>query len=141
MSRKPENTFISAVHKYLPPGRKNPYWVKNNNEYTGGIADCWYSGLAGDMWIEYKFLDRIPVKEAFLPALSALQLEWCRDRYNEGRRVAVIVGCKEGGVVFEDLEWETPITNAAFKVRMQSRAELAAWIMSHTVPPQRKTRK
>lgn len=141
MAKKPETTFIESVHDHLPPGRENPYWMKNNNEYTSGIADCWYSGKQADLWIEYKFLDKIPVKEAFVPALSALQVDWCKKRSMEGRNVAVVVGCKEGGVIFDNCDWENPITNAAFKVRIQSRKEIAEWIMARTSPPQRKPRK
>ncbi len=133
VAAKPETTFIASVHNHLPPGRKDPYWMKNNNEYTSGIWDCWYSGTKRDMWVEYKFLDRIPVKEAFVPALSALQVHWGNERRKEGRNMAVIVGCKEGGVIFEKGDWENPITNAAFKIRIRSRAEIAAWIMEQTV--------
>lgn len=141
MSAKPETTFINAVHAHLPPGRKTPYWMKNNNTYTAGIWDCWYSGANGDMWIEYKFLDRIPVQKPFVPGLSELQLDWGRQRHAEGRCMAVIVGCKEGGVIFEDLEWESEITNAAFKVRIQSRKEIADWILQMTVPAKDRPRR
>ncbi len=93
----------------------------------------WYSGPKDDLWVEYKFLDKIPVAKEFVPSLSALQSQWLKDRYVEGRNVAVIVGCKEGGVIYTDREWEDPITNAAFKVRIRSRKEIAEWIMEQTV--------
>lgn len=128
---KPETTFIASVHRHLPPGRKNPYWMKNNNQYTSGIWDVWYSGPLADLWVEYKWLDRIPQK-SFTPALSALQFDWGRERLAEGRNMAVIVGCKEGGVIFENLEWESELTNAAFKVQIRSRQEIAEWIMQQT---------
>lgn len=133
MSAKPETTFVSAVHKYLPPGRNDPYWMKNHNEYTGGVWDCWYSGTKTDLWAEYKFIV-IPKRAGTLitPGLSELQAQWGRGRLAEGRNLAVIVGCKEGGVIFEDLEWEKGITAAAFKVRVQSRKEIAEWIIART---------
>lgn len=136
MSSKPETTFIGSVHKHLPPGREDPYWMKNNNQYTSGIWDCWYSGNAADLWVEYKWLDRIPVQKPFVPELSALQLEWGKKRLAEGRNMAVIVGCKDGGVIFENLEWESEITNAAFKVRIRSRKEIAEWIMRQVMQQQ-----
>jgi len=133
MSAKPETTFISGVHKHFPPGRKNPYWMKNNNVYTAGVWDCWYSGPARDLWVEYKFAV-IPKRDSTLmvPSLSALQLDWGAARFAEGRNLAVIIGCKEGGVIFENLEWAEKITAAAFKVRVQSRKEIADWIMNRT---------
>lgn len=136
MSAKPENTFIAGVHKYLPPGRANPYWMKNNNDYTAGIWDVWYSGQARDLWIEYKFIV-VPKRDStlILPELSALQVKWGMDRALEGRNVAVIVGCKAGGVVFLNGAWEEPMTTAVFKPRIQSRAEIAEWIMDYTQVP------
>jgi hypothetical protein len=58
--------------------------------------------------------------------LSTLHLEWGRGRHAEGRQVAVIVGCKEGGVVFVDGAWEFPLSCAAFRASLQSRREIAA---------------
>lgn len=132
---KPETTFIGSVHKHLPPGRKNPYWMKNHNAYTGGVWDCWYSGAA-DLWVEYKFIV-VPKRgdTMILPDLSGLQTDWGRDRLAEGRNLAVIVGCKEGGVIFENLEWEAEIASAAFKVRIMDRRELAQWIIMRTGQP------
>lgn len=142
MSSKPETSFTKSIHDKLPPGRKNPYWMKNSNQYTSGIWDCWYSGHSADLWVEYKFI-AVPKRgdTVIKPELSALQEEWGRQRMAEGRNVAVIVGCKEGGVVFENLEWESEITAAAFKVRIQSRQELADWIIGRvqrTIPTKRK---
>lgn len=133
MSAKQETTFIGGVHKKLPPGRVNPYWMKNSNTYTAGIWDVWYSGSAADLWVEYKFIE-VPKRgdTLILPNLSELQLKWGRDRAREGRNVAVIVGCKEGGVIFENQEWESEMSASAFKVMIRSREELAKWIMAYT---------
>lgn len=142
MSAKPETTFTKSVHDKLPLGRKDPYWMKNSNTYTSGIWDVWYSGTALDMWVEYKFIV-VPKLGATIikPELSALQEKWGRERMAEGRNMAVIVGCKDGGVIFENLEWESEITAAAFKVRIQSRAELARWIIDRVQKPSRPKRK
>lgn len=130
---KPETTFTGAVHKYLPPGREEPYWMKNNNVYTAGIWDVWYSGAAADLWVEYKFIVMPKLDTTMiLPELSALQLKWGRDRYAEGRNLAVIVGCKEGGVILWDKDWENPISTAEFKQDLLSRKEIANWIINYT---------
>lgn len=127
MSRGPENTFIGSVHKHLP---ESVYRMKNHNEYNSGIADCWYDGPTGDLWVEYKFIV-VPKRDTTLIIidLSDLQKWWLRNRYENGRNVAVVVGCKAGGVWFEDCYWEEPITAKEFKERCMHRQELVEQIV------------
>ena len=61
MSAKPENTFIGSVHKKF--GVKKPYFEKMYNPLRSGTPDVYYSGDAGQLWIEYKFIPRIPRSE------------------------------------------------------------------------------
>ena len=119
----PENTFIASVHRHLPV---DLYWMKNHNQYNGGIADCWYSGPAGDLWVEYKFIV-IPKRDDTVVkiALSELQKEWLTSRHAEGRTVAVIVGSKDGGVMFPGVDWVTECTAKSFRSLMLPRKELA----------------
>lgn len=136
MSKGPENTFIGSVHRHLPV---DLYRMKNHNQYNGGIADCWYSGRAGDLWVEYKFIVP-PKRESTLvdlcsgknPELSALQQQWLRARHDEGRRVAVIVGCKDGGVIYEQCDWECPRSTESFKRKILTRQNVALWIAERT---------
>lgn len=131
MAAKPETTFIASVHKHLPP---TLYRVKNNNEYTAGIADVWYSGVR-DLWVEYKFIvvpkrpdtviDLITGKS---PAISYLQQEWLRSRHGEGRSVGVIVGSKDGGVWFPGLTWDATYPAKKFLSLLQTRKDLAGTI-------------
>ena len=126
MSVKPETTFIHSVHRHLPD---SVYRMKNNNPYVGGIPDCWYSAHGGgDAWIEYKFLQRVPIRGMVTPNLSALQRQWLKERYEEGRQVFVIVGCKEGGVLMRNLDWERDIPPVEFRNRLQDRKSIAALI-------------
>ena len=135
MVAKPETTFIGSVHKHLP---LSLYRVKNHNEYAAGIADCWYSGKR-DLWIEYKFIE-VPKRDTTLidlvggknPPLSALQQEWLKQRNLEGRNVWVIVGCKEGGVIYQGGEWESAVTAKDFRGWIQDRKDLAAEIAIFT---------
>lgn len=128
MSSKPETTFIASVHKHLP---KDLYHMKNHNQYNGGIADVWYSG-GRDLWIEYKFI-QVPQRSTTVidlvgskyPAISSLQQEWLRGRHAEGRNVGVIVGCKEGGVWFPGVSWDTTYTTEWFRGSILSRKKLA----------------
>ena len=123
----PENTFIQSVHRHLPV---NIYRMKNHNQYNGGIPDVWYSGPAGDLWIEYKFIVLPKRDDTMITVdLSELQKDWLRCRSAEGRTLAVIVGSKEGGVWFPNLAWESPLNTAEYKSRLRSRPDLAATIL------------
>jgi hypothetical protein len=134
MSAKPENTFISSVHRHLP---QTVYTLKNHNQYNGGIADVWYSGQGGDLWVEYKFIE-IPKRPDTVidliggksPAISPLQQDWLKKRDAEGRDVGVIVGCKEGGVWFSGVTWDFTYTAEKFRSWLQDRKMLAGYINS-----------
>ena len=135
MSKGPENTFIGSVHKHLPA---KLYHMKNHNQYNGGIADVWYSGVR-DLWVEYKFIvvpkrpdTVIDLLTGKNPAISYLQQEWLRSRHGEGRSVGVIVGSKDGGVWFPGLAWGRTYTADEFRKRLQSRKELAGVIVEKT---------
>lgn len=134
MAAKPESTFIAAVHRHLPP-LAELYRMKNNNPYISGIADCWYSGQR-DLWVEYKFIV-VPKRPDTVISidLSALQRDWLSSRHIEGRNVWVVVGCKEGGVVFEDTTWEQPITAAKFRGRLLGRPGVAQHLSSFLLAP------
>ena len=137
MASGPENTFRASVHKHLLKGL---YHVKMNNGYVAGIPDDWYSNDRGDLWVEYKFLTRIPtrVDVCLVPLkrssgdLSVLQEEWLNKRYEEGRNVAVVVGCKEGGVIMRDQEWLWSYTPQMFRDRLVPRQGIAQWITQQT---------
>lgn len=128
MAIKPENQFIAGVHKYLP----DTYKEKMNNPFRSGTADVWYSGLAGDVWIEYKYIPKIPKSLEIIPALTQRQLQWLKDRSAEGRNVVVILGCPDGGVFLRNRTWETPMTSEEMKARIMSRKDLAGLIRGIT---------
>ncbi len=110
--------------------------MKNNNPYVAGVPDLWYSATARDLWVEYKFLPSVPqrgVVDAKRIGLTALQGAWLAGRYKEGRNVAVIVGVPSGGVIMRDLEWDEGLSPEAFRVRIQTRPEIANWIAQKTL--------
>jgi len=107
-----------------------------NNPYRGGTADWWYSGNLCDLWVEYKFLPRVPQRGDMTPeryGLTALQLDWLHRRHVEGRNVAVIVGTPKGGVIMRDLAWETHISPIKFTAGILERRALADWITQQTL--------
>jgi hypothetical protein len=128
VARKPENQFAASVHKYLP---RDLYKLKMNNPYTSGVADWWFSGRRADLWIEYKYISEIPKRNTtmIIPALSELQRKWVTERRAEGRNVMVIVGCPEGGVVFETPNrWNEGIDAGCFRGWAEERRSLADFI-------------
>ena len=132
MSQGPENTFIDSVHKHLPA---YVYRMKNHNAYVGGVPDMWYSGSVSDLWVEYKFIEvprcgatLIDLTSGKRPTLSHLQQNWLRSRHEEGRKVGVVVGSKIGGVWFEGVDWERPLSAVAFTQACFSRSALAQTI-------------
>jgi len=129
MAMTPENKFIGRVHKQLDK-ICSVYHMKNHNQYIGGIPDVWYSGKSGDLWIEYKYVDPLPVKVPIRPAslLSTLQIDWLKARHTEGRNVAVVIGCKDGGVILHYGEWVAEIPVHTFKSLIKSVSDLAEWI-------------
>jgi hypothetical protein len=129
MAVKPENTFISGVHKHLPP---SVYRMKTNNPYVAGIPDCYYSGVGGDLWVEYKFIANLPVRVPAKIELSALQRRWVEGRAAEGRNVAVIVGSPEGAMIFDGAFVPEEMTSGHFRIGMVSKLEVAEWITERT---------
>jgi hypothetical protein len=123
---KPENRYIGNVHKRLP----NTYHLKNNNPYASGVADVWYSGSAGDLWIEYKWRPTAPVRGVVKPDLTPQQLRWVLERVAEGRDVVVIVGCPKGGVVLYPGEVTLGVPARVFLSRLMNYDQVAEWIFS-----------
>jgi hypothetical protein len=62
--------------------------------------------------------------KALKPKLSELQRHWLNSRYDEGRRVLVLVGSPEGIAVFEDKAWNEKQTIG----QLFSKDEAATWI-------------
>jgi hypothetical protein len=125
-STKPENRFIGSVHRYLP----RTYAEKMNNPWRAGTADVWYSGDRGDLWVEYKFIERIPRSAEILPDLTPRQKRWLNNRFDEGRNVAVVLGTPTGGVIYRNKEWMRPLDHVTFVGLIVPRDEIARWIYS-----------
>lgn len=126
MSAKPETTFIKGVHRHIP----TVYAEKTNNPFRSGTADVWYSGILGDLWIEYKFLPRIPKSTSILPGLTPRQRKWLNSRFDEGRNVAVVLGTPDGGVIYRDKTWSNPMSQEELLKLLLSKEDIARWIYS-----------
>jgi hypothetical protein len=120
--------FISSVHRYL----SDVHCEKMNNPYRSGTADVWYSGNVGDLWIEYKYVPKIPKHAQIIPDLSENQKLWLLSRRAEGRTVFVVVGSPDGAVVIPPDRWLLGVSPAEYMMLIQSRRELADWIRTQT---------
>lgn len=91
------------------------------------------------MWVEMKFLAKLPKRVPIRPyeLLSHLQMKWLRERYEEGRNVAVIIGCKRTsrleGIVLRDLAWEKDIAPEDYDALIVSKSELASFIQEQVL--------
>jgi hypothetical protein len=117
MSQGPENRFRNSLHRKLPEGLHHE---KMNNPFRGGTFDDWYSGNKADIWVEYKWGAN---------KLSPLQEKWGRERHAEGRRVFVIIGNTEGGVLYmTPATWEARVGGT-----QMTKAEIVAWLVGQTM--------
>jgi len=111
MAAKPENTFRGKVHKHLPP---SVYHMKTSNPYLGGVWDDYYESPRGILWVEYKFVEKLP--RILTPNMSPLQLNWGKRLLSNGIPCAVCVGVGRGtgtqAVWLEDEAWATSIPRA-----------------------------
>lgn len=130
MAVKPENTYIASVHKHLP---RALYRMKTNNPYVAGIPDCYYSGDKDALWVEYKYVAKLPARVPVRIEVSALQKQWLEGRHAEGRNVAIIVGSPEGGVILTVGELGEELTASQFRMLMETKQEVAEWITNQTM--------
>lgn len=144
MARKPENVFIGGVHRQVLKDERATlvHWDKTNNPYTGGIPDMYYDSAGCDLWIEYKWLERVPpevnLTEGNSPMLSQLQQRWLNRAFTNGRHVWVVVGFRPAGarmaqaVVYNGhhLHWDIPLERDAFLSKALSQADLARYLVS-----------
>jgi hypothetical protein len=121
-----ESGYTRKIGKLL---RSGVYTWKISDRFTAGIPDAYYSGAVSDIWVEYKFIPKPPKTTKQRPALSAMQEKWLRERMEEGRNVAVIVGLGTrngiiltGRKIFEPIDLSTAI----------SCQEIADWISEFT---------
>ena len=128
---KPETRFYTAVHKLLP---KELHHEKMHNIYRGGTADVWYSGSADDLWVEYKWLARLPrtAPVRLDKLLSPLQQRWLTGRHEEGRNTVVILGTPEGAWICEGLAWERPLDPAIVRTQAVTKQNVADYIKKRT---------
>ena len=120
MSRKPENTFKTSVHKYLKGHIVHQQSMFT--PYSAGTPDHYYLGTQRSLWVEWKFYPKWPVRpfQAWKKC-SDQQDKWLR-RAKSVENVAVGLGCPNGGIICFNDEL---LTN----VQLLDRRSLAQFIL------------
>ena len=134
-----EHSYIKAIHNRLP---STVYKWKINDNFHGGVADAYYSGDGGDLWIEYKYLSNPPKRPttAIKTCLTDQQLYWLKSRQSEGRNVALVIGMAAPfGYKFKDnliiTDFSQKITLESFSSSAIDKRGVAEYIMNHCLKP------
>lgn len=131
MPRKPESNFIASINRKLPPQIRAQAM---GSGFSNGTPDRWYSGKRSDLWVEYKFFQRLPAIISLIDPrasvkLSPLQQKWLNDEYDKGRNVCVIAGYTDMGVILTDRQWNANITKETFCQLLLPRREIVEWLI------------
>ena len=124
-----EHSFIRSIHRYLHPDIHS--W-KIHDTYTGGVPDAMYSGPAGILFVEYKYIKALPKKETttLKHSLSALQLQWL-ERMKLSANAALIIGVGDTCIILGD-DFSANICKTKYIEQSISRQEAAAFIYKAT---------
>jgi hypothetical protein len=125
-----ESGHTQAINKKVKAA--GVYTLKIQTMMNNGVPDCWYSGNKADLWVEMKYISKLPKKltTEIKINLSDLQYEWLTNRYVERRNVAVVIGSEKGWYIATAPSlWSTPILQ---KDLTKTRNEIIKWIIKQT---------
>ena len=123
-----EHGYIRSVTRHLPSDR---YQWKIHDSYAGGVPDWFYEGQNQDLWVEWKYIKPFPKRPGTLidltnkKYLSALQQRWIMRRHEKRQDIWVIAGSEHGGVIFKNLDWQSPISVAEFQAQALKPKEIS----------------
>ncbi len=124
-----EHGFIKSIHRYLHP---NVHSWKIHDTYTGGVPDAMYSGPAGILFVEYKYVKTLPkrVTTPIKHSLSALQLQWL-ERMKVSAKAALILGVEDTCIILVD-DFNTNICKTKYIEESVTRKQAADFIYTAT---------
>ena len=124
-----EHGFVRAVHKKLPT---NLYKWKIHDSYTNGVPDAMYAGKKAILFVEYKYVPKLPAKNSSPVKinLSGLQLQWLNNFVDLGHNVAVIVGTEDkNALILKEKQWGKTILKAEFIQKSIKIKEIPDYIL------------
>ena len=126
-----EHSFIKSIHRYLHPDVHS--W-KIHDTYTGGVPDAMYSGPAGILFVEYKYIKTLPKKDTtpLRHSLSALQLQWL-ERMKMSASAALVIGVEDTCIILVD-DFSANICKTRYIEERRSKKSVADFILSVTHP-------
>lgn len=133
---KPENRYILKIHKDLPKGL---YREKMANPYRGGTPDVYYEGNKDILWVEYKYLEKLPPTLTLnnpkgQTKVSPLQERWLRRTSHNGRKAKVILGVgSKQGVIFDTVEIDKTFTREMLEQRLMPNEAIVEYITQQTM--------
>ena len=96
-----------------------------------------YSGPSGVLFVEYKYVPKLPKKATtnIRHTLSPLQLQWL-ERMKTSANAALVVGVEDSCIILVD-DFATNICKTRYLEEKQSRKEAANFIYqtTHGTPP------
>ena len=96
-----EHSFIRSIHTNMS---SDVFVWKLAAKYHGGVPDAWYSGPSGYMFIEYKYVSKLP-KRSTTPvkiALTELQRAWLRTAISHNHLAYIVLGSEAGVYITQD---------------------------------------
>ena len=120
-----EHSFIRSIHNYLDP---KVYKWKIHDTFTGGVPDAMYCGPSGLLFVEYKYIKKLPERKttAIRTSLSTQQLAWL-NRLNQPALAALVIGCENRCLLLMK-EYNQKLYKHDFINNKLTRKEIAAWI-------------
>lgn len=124
-----EHSFIKSVHRYLP---LDLFKWKIHDTFAGGVPDSFYAGPAGILFVEYKYVKKLPKRDSSIlkTSLSPQQIQWLNRMTDFNQRAAVVIGCEDTAIILENKIWESPLTKLYYVQRAVPRKAVAEWIAS-----------
>lgn len=124
-----EHSFIKSVHRYLP---LDLFKWKIHDTFAGGVPDSFYAGPAGILFVEYKYVKKLPKRDSSIlkTSLSPQQIQWLNRMTDFNQRAAVVIGCEDTAIILENKIWESPLTKLYYVQRAVPRKAVAEWITS-----------
>lgn len=98
-----EHTWIKQFHKLLP--KELLIWKINDN-FQGGVPDAYYAGPYGDVWVEYKYIHRLPKRPDSLidEYPSVLQQKWLEKLNSCGKSTLVIMSSMHNCIILDHID-------------------------------------
>lgn len=109
-----EHSFIRAVHGYLP---SELFRWKIHDTYAGGVPDSFYVGPANALFVEYKYIKKLPARATtkLHTTLSKQQIMWLEKMRSFNFPAWLIIGAEDRCVIVED-NYRSPILKADFDI-------------------------